>query len=309
MSTNTRLTMLLVSVCVAACATTQPPQAEVTPALAEAAPAEPQGPIVISEVGFATPESVLHDTTADLYLVSNIHGSPFGVDDNGFISQVSPDGSVAALKWIDGASDDVTLNAPKGMGIAGGVLYVADIDHVRMFDAATGAPAGAVKVEGATFLNDIATGPDGAVYVSDSGFGEGFAPSGTDAIYAIAEGAASVVAKGEALGHPNGLLVTGDGLTVVTFGSGEVYTVSVGTERSAGVKPEKGSLDGVVALEGGDLLISSWAAEAVYRGPATGPFTAIATGLPAPADIGWDSKRKHLLVPLFKTNGVQIHRL
>ena len=216
-------------------------------------------PIVVQDVGFATPESVLHDTTADLYLVSNINGSPFGTDDNGFISRISPDGTVSALKWIDGASDDVTLHAPKGMGIAGGVLYVADIDHVRMFDAATGAPQGAVRVEGATFLNDIATGPDGSVFVSDSGFNDGFEPSGTDAIYEIAEGKkVSAVARGEALGNPNGLLVRGEEIVVVTFGSGEVYVVSAGTERSAGVKTEEGSLDGVIGLEDNELLVSSW---------------------------------------------------
>jgi len=267
-------------------------------------------PIVVQDVGFATPESVLHDTTADLYLVSNINGSPFGTDDNGFISRISPDGTVSALKWIDGASDDVTLHAPKGMGIAGGVLYVADIDHVRMFDAATGAPQGAVRVEGATFLNDIATGPDGSVFVSDSGFNDGFEPSGTDAIYEIAAGKkASTVARGEALGNPNGLLVRGEEIVVVTFGSGEVYVVSAGTERSAGVKTEEGSLDGVIGLEDSELLVSSWGAEGVYRGPAEGPFTMVATGLPAPADIGWDAKRQRFLVPLFKTNIVQIHQL
>jgi hypothetical protein len=267
-------------------------------------------PIVVQDVGFATPESVLHDTTADLYLVSNINGSPFGTDDNGFISRISPDGTVSALKWIDGASDDVTLHAPKGMGIAGGVLYVADIDHVRMFDAATGAPQGAVRVEGATFLNDIATGPDGSVFVSDSGFNDGFEPSGTDAIYEIAEGKkVSAVARGEALGNPNGLLVRGEEIVVVTFGSGEVYVVSAGTERSAGVKTEEGSLDGVIGLEDNELLVSSWGAEGVYRGPAEGPFTMVATGLPAPADIGWDAKRQRFLVPLFKTNIVQIHQL
>ena len=184
-------------------------------------------------------------------------------------------------------------------------LHDEDITH-----AITGAAKGAVKIEGATFLNDIATGADGAVYVSDSGFADGFAPSGTDAIHRInADGTTSVVAKGDTLGHPNGLLVGADGLTVVTFGSGEVYTLNADGQRDAGVKTEKGALDGVVALETGELLISSWGASGVYRGPAAGPFTLVATDVDAPADIGWDAKRRHLLVPLFKTNMVQIHQL
>ena len=85
--------------------------------------------------------------------------------------------------------------------------------------------------------------------------------------------------------------------------------LKAGAERSTGVKTEKGSLDGVIGLESNELLISSWAAEAVYRGPAEGPFTMVATGVPAPADIGWDAKRKQLLIPLFKTDIVQIHPL
>ena len=50
--------------------------------------------------GFLTPESVLHDTTQDIYFVSNINGSPTAKDNNGFISRVRPDGAVENLKFI-----------------------------------------------------------------------------------------------------------------------------------------------------------------------------------------------------------------
>ena len=46
--------------------------------------AKPQR-IVIKDVGFMTPESVLHDAEQDIYLVANINGDPLGVDGNGFI--------------------------------------------------------------------------------------------------------------------------------------------------------------------------------------------------------------------------------
>ena len=48
-------------------------------------------------VGFRTPESVLYDPKADLYLVANIHGDPSARDVNGFISRISPEGQVVAL--------------------------------------------------------------------------------------------------------------------------------------------------------------------------------------------------------------------
>ncbi|MGH2397863.1 MAG: ATP-binding protein, partial [bacterium] len=92
----------------------------------------------IVEGGFQTPESVLYDTRADVYLVSNINGKPTDTDGNGFISRVSPAGKVLALKWIDGTKQGVTLNAPKGTAISGTTLYVADITAVRMFDRSTG---------------------------------------------------------------------------------------------------------------------------------------------------------------------------
>jgi sugar lactone lactonase YvrE len=256
---------------------------------------------------------VLHLVEDDVYLVSNINGSPFAADGNGFISRLGPDGSVVELKWIDGSTDGVTLNAPKGMGVSAGTLYVTDVDHVRMFDAKTGAAKGEVKLDGSTFLNDVAVASDGTVFVSDSGFSDGFKPSGSDAIYKLnAEGGATKIIAGEALGHPNGLLAKESGdLVVVTFGSGEVYTVSGGSsaERGAGVKTEQGSLDGIIALGSGEVLVSSWGASAVYRGKEAGPFTTVVSEVDAPADIGWDAKRSRVLIPLFKTNTVVIQEI
>jgi hypothetical protein len=118
--------------------------------------------------GLSTPESALHDEAADIYLVSNINGSPSTADDNGFISSISPNGEMIALKWIDGASDDLVLNAPKGMGIFENTLYVADITAVRRFDRMTGDPLGDIEISEASFLNDIAVSGQGLVYVSDS---------------------------------------------------------------------------------------------------------------------------------------------
>jgi sugar lactone lactonase YvrE len=260
--------------------------------------------------GFSTPESVLFDDQTDLYLVSNIKDTPFAKDDNGFISQVAPDGVVRALQWIDGAKPDVTLNAPKGLAFLGDTLYVADIDTVRMFDRKSGAPKGEVVIKGATFLNDVAAG-DGVVYVSDSGLGEGFKPTGTDAIWEIKDGKATAIAKQGKdldLGRPNGLAVVDGKIWVVTFGTGELYRLDGGKKVDA-VKLPKGSLDGIVVGKDGKLLISSWEGQAVFEGPAAGPFTEKVTGVESPADIGLDLKRNRLLIPLFQKNAIEIHPL
>ncbi|HTM20314.1 MAG TPA: hypothetical protein VL172_07405 [Kofleriaceae bacterium] len=260
---------------------------------------KPEPPQTIG--GFKTPESVLYDADADIYYVSNINGDPFGADDNGFISKLTPEGK--AEVWIDGAKPDVKLDAPKGMALLGDLLYVADITTVRMFDRKTGAPKGEVAIKGATFLNDLAAGKD-VVYASDSGMLPGFKPSGTDAIYKIAGGKATAVIKDKDLGGPNGLALAGDDLWVVTFGSGELYKVTGGKKEGA-VKPPKGQLDGLLVMGNGDVMISSWEAKAIYRGPTDGTkFAMAAKDLESPADIGWDGKRNRMLVPLFQKDQV-----
>jgi sugar lactone lactonase YvrE len=276
------------------------------------APAPTKAPEVSYTEGFATPESVLYDAEGDQYLVANIQGSPLEADNNGFISQLSPDGKVVNLKWIAGGQGGVTLNAPKGMAIAKGVLYVADLDTVRMFDRKTGKPKGEVKVEGATFLNDIAVGPDNKVYVSDSGLkaGEGgFAPSGTDAVYVLQGRKAKKLAGGDMLGRPNGLLVDKAGVHVVTFGTGELYALDAkkGQKKGEGMKLPKGGLDGIVSVAGGQVVVSSWEGQALYTGSPGGTFIELVGGLQAPADIGYDTKRQRVLVPRFMENRVEVY--
>jgi sugar lactone lactonase YvrE len=267
---------------------------------------------VAKYTGFAQPESVLYDADNDRYLVSNINGKPGDKDNNGFISVLSPDGSVTTLKWIEGGKDKVKLNAPKGLAIADGVLYAADIDVVRKFDLKTGAPKGNIAFPGATFLNDLASGPDGKVYVSDSGIkltDKGPEPTKTDAVYVISKGAPKALAKGTDLGNPNGLVMTDKGLVVVTFGSGEVYRLDDKGKKQDVSKPPQGALDGVVAL-GDSLLVSSWQAAAVYKGTLGGSNWEVVLGdQKSPADIGYDTKRGRLLVPRMQEDTVEAFEL
>jgi DNA-binding beta-propeller fold protein YncE len=300
----TRLDALLVAIAFAALGC----QAKAPSPETKAAPS-PAAPVRVSGVGFATPESVLHDTAADVYLVSNINGSPLEKDDNGFVSRVSPDGAVLDLKWIDGAREGVTLSAPKGMAIAGDTLYVTDIDTLRLFDRATGAPKGEIAIEGATFLNDLAFAPAGGVYLTDSGLkagASGFEPSGSAAVYHVhADGKVEPLLEDASLPGPNGVAFDGERVLVVTFGANELFTIEGGAKKVLASLP-KGGLDGLARLPDGRWAVSSWEGQAVYAGPASGPFTEMAGGLPAPADIGIDAGRGRLLVPKFTENEVLI---
>ena len=255
-------------------------------------------------LGFSTPEAILYDAKNDVYLVSNINGNPSAADDNGYISRISPDGGVLDLKWIDGADSDVDLSAPKGMAISGGVLYVSDITHVRMFDPNTGAPKGTVAVSGTSFLNDVAPGPNGSVYISDTGIdvstGEA-QPTGTDAIYRIdTSGAATKLVDGD-LDKPNGLAVRPDGaILMVAFGDKGVLSV-YSPDGSLKDSMEIGTTnnDGIELLSDGSVLISSWETNSVHKvSRDRGPLV-IVDNVPTPADLGYDTKRNRVLIPIF----------
>jgi sugar lactone lactonase YvrE len=290
------------------------PPATVTAAAEPAAPPPPTAaPIVVKDAGFRTPESVLYDDESDVFLVSNINGPEVEADGNGFISRLDAEGKILDLKWIDGSKAKYSLDAPKGMAFAGPVLYVADITAVKTFDRKTGRALGKVTVPGASFLNDLSAAPDGSVYASDSGLKAdkgGLEPDGRDAIYRItAEGKVERVIRDKALGNPNGLLADADGAWVVTFGSGELYRVTRGRKKENSQKLPTGQLDGIVRTSDGSLLISSWEGSSILRGTPDGTFTATITGVAAPADIAYDSKRGRLWIPLFTDDAIEIHSL
>jgi sugar lactone lactonase YvrE len=291
--------------------TAPPPSATVSAsASASAAPTIPPPTPLVKITGFATPESVQYDPDGDRYFVSNVSGPPTVQDNNGYISIASPDGKIVTEKWVAGLQNGVTLHAPKGMGIYKGVLWVADIDTVRSFDLKTGKRGADVTIHGATFLNDIAIGPDGKVYVTDSGLqgNDELVPSMTDAVYVIEKGVAKELAKTRDLKNPNGITVTPAGVLVNTFGGNEVYRLGPKGEKLDITLLPKGKLDGLFAL-GDTLYVSSWEGQAIYKGKLHGTFETIYQGLVAPADVGYDSKRKRILVPKFLENCVDVFDL
>ncbi|MEJ2592749.1 MAG: hypothetical protein P8178_15390 [Candidatus Thiodiazotropha sp.] len=223
-------------------------------------------PEIIGDIGLATPESVEYYADQDLYLVTNINGDPTAADGNGFITQLKPDGSVAKLKWIDGESQGVTLNAPKGAAVVGEHLFIADLNQVHVFELPSGRPLRSIDIPGSTFLNGITPGDEDSVYVTDSGFGPGFKPSGTDAVYHVrADGSYETVVKGESLGHPNGIWFDHGKLVVVTLGTGKMMRIDSTGKVTPMPTPPAGRLDGLLRLSDGHLVLSSWEGAAVYR--------------------------------------------
>ena len=109
---------------------------------------------------FITNESVHYEASNGQLYVANIEGDAVGKDGVGSISILSKTGEIINQNWVTG------LNAPKGMAVMDGKLYVTDIDALVEIDLASGEILKTHNVEGAQFLNDAAA--DGQrVYFSD----------------------------------------------------------------------------------------------------------------------------------------------
>ncbi len=281
---------------------------------AEKAPAAPAKVATVG--GFLTPESVKYDASQDVYFVSNINGNPSQKDGNGFISRVRPDGSVEHPKFIVGGTNGVTLNAPKGLALVGDTLWVTDIDAVRGFNAKTGAPVATVDLapQGAVFLNDPAVGADGSLYVTDTGIRidekGNLSHPGPDRIFRIApDRKVTVAAQGDTLERPNGITwdQAGGRFIVVAFGGPSIFAWKPGDAAPTVVAKGPGGFDGV-EIVGGKILVSSWADSSVTSYE-NGKGTKLITGVVSPADIGYDTKRNRVLVPVFQGNRVEIWQL
>jgi sugar lactone lactonase YvrE len=279
-------------------------------------PADPDSPLAVVDSGLATPESVLWDAARNVWYVSNINGQPPAKDDNGYIVRLGPDGAMLdSLPFINGADDDVTLHGPKGMALVGDTLWVADIDAVRAFHVLSGTEVATVDLAPmqATFLNDVAVGNDGTIYITDSGIAfdasGNMTHPGKSRVFALngrtAEEAVELPRESAANGiawHP-----TLDAWMIVGFNTTDIYAWVPGTSTATVIGSGAGGGDGVVVLADGRAVYASWADSSlnVFEG---GASSTLRKGLPAPADLGYDPARGIIAVPLFQNDRVEFWR-
>jgi sugar lactone lactonase YvrE len=228
-----------------------------------------------------TPESVYLDEGSGYLYVSQIDGQPGEKDGKGRISKLGLDGSVITADWVTG------LNAPKGLRSFGGTLWVADIDEVIGIEISSGKITSRVHIDGAKFLNDVAAGADGTIYISDMMGNK---------IYTVKDGKAAVFAEGEQLEYPNGLFVEGERLIVGGWGKpeadfttkvpGHLYMLDLKTKKKTLItKQPLGNIDGLEQDARGGYVVSDYIAGKFIQVSASGESRVIRQFKPGLADF------------------------
>lgn len=212
--------------------------------------------------GFSDPEGVATDGSA-LY-ISNVAGEGNAKDGEGWISRLSMQGDVLEEKWITG------LNAPKGMAVRSGKLFVSDFDAYHVIDIETAQIENTYPVEGAGFLNDIAVW-QGGVYMSDSGSAR---------IFQVDVNGYKEWLADDRLAGVNGLTADGDRLLIATMNSGSLFETLGArdlTEIAAGME----DADGIAVLDDGSYLVSSWPGQ-IWHVSTTGGATELLNTVEVP---------------------------
>ena len=239
------------------------------------------------------PESVMYDISANMLYVSNINGKPTDKNGKGFISRVSPEGKIVTLKWIEG------MNAPKGMGIRDGRLYVTDIDRIHVIGIAAGKIEKTWDVAGAEFLNDIAIDGDGRVFITDMS---------TKKVH-ILEG--DKIATWLTLDHerPNGLYVENNGLLIGTAAG--ILRADLKSKKLDMVVSLSGGIDGLKAAVTDAYLVSDWAGKTQLVRKGASPVVLLDTTAKKinAADFEYIADRKLLIIPTFFDNRLVAYRL
>jgi DNA-binding beta-propeller fold protein YncE len=240
------------------------------------------------------PESVFYDNLNQAIYVSNVTGDPSQKDNSGFISKLSTDGKVVNANWITG------LNAPKGMGVIGNLLYVTDIDRVAEIDIKAGKILRFIEIPGSKFLNDIATDSQGNVYVSDSQ---------NNTVHIIRQDKAELFVQGEKLKGINGLYVERGSLLAGLQNS--MVQIDLKTKEIQDYILYTGSIDGLVPDGKGNYIISDWQGHVniVGKGKSKRQLLDTTPVKMNAADIEYVVTKKLLLVPTFGANSVVAYEL
>lgn len=239
------------------------------------------------------PESVLYIEHSKQLYVSLIDGVANEKDKKGGIAILNLDGSIKNAAWVSG------LNAPKGMAIYKGILYVADLDVVHGIDTTTGKIVETVTVPKAVFLNDLAIDSKGIIYVSDTR---------TNKIHRIKNKKSEIYL--ENITSPNGLKFIDN--TLYVLAGQQLLKLGNDQEKSHTAIADglEASGDGLEPDGNGNFIVTCWEG-IIYHITKDGvkqKLLDVREDMNT-ADIGYDQKNSVLYVPTFNSNSVIAYKL
>jgi len=249
-----------------------------------------------TEQVFKIPESVLYDKNNKIIFVANINGEPAEKNALGFISLLETDGNIRELEWVTG------LNAPKGMGIHQGKLYVSDITDIKVIDIKKKEVIEVIEISGSAFLNDITVGDDGDVYITDSD---------TNKIYLLSNGEITTWLEGDMLMGPNGLFIEKERLLLASFGQEKFKSIELKSKKVSILSDSIGQGDGIAKDKRNNYVVSGWNGELRYvfkDGRKVHLLDTREQNISA-ADIDMIVEEDIVLVPTFFDNRVVAYRL
>ena len=248
------------------------------------------------------PESVVYYPQDDSYFISNFNGDGKEEDSNGYITKASHDGEIINAKFATG-TEEHPLHAPRGLYIANFTLWAVDINGVHGFDVKTGEQISYVDFSqfDPGFLNDISTGPGGQLYITDSEKSRLYTIKGEEP--SIVHESLPSPPNGITLNPKSNELVLAPWSGYVTF-----LTWKPGQKSPRySITVDGGNFDGIEYIDD-RLLIASQRDKSIHVAYEGKEQKLIKTpGLPA--DIGVNTKRKHLAVPYIAKNRVDIWQL
>lgn len=246
------------------------------------------------------PESVLwyqqqsDGKTDTLLFVSEIDGPGNAADAVGAVAVLNTDGSIRQKDWLTG------LNAPKGLAVYQGKLYIADLTEVVIVDITSAKILKKIKAPDSVFLNDVTVDSKGVVYISDTR---------KNRIYKLEQD--KISSWLENVEATNGLKVVNEQLYIA---AGDKLLKTELTDNKSITQVAIGfaeRADGLESLSNGDFLVSCWAG-LLYYVSADGRIKELldtrALKLNT-ADIGWDQATNTLYIPTFLGNSVQAYKL
>jgi hypothetical protein len=239
----------------------------------------------------AIPESVKLDPNSQILYVSLIDGDGSAKDGKGGVAKLGTGGTIINADWVTG------LNAPKGLGIYGDLLYVADITEVVVIRISEGKVVKKIPVDGAVFLNDITIDKNGVVYVSDSR---------KNTVHQIIRDQPVLFA--DDLPNANGVLAVGTDVYVLA--SGDLWKFDNKKQKTKIAGGMEKSTDGIEMVAPNEFIVSCWAGVIYYvkDGQAEQMLDTRAEKSNT-ADIGYDSQNHIVYVPTFMKKSVAAYQL